>query len=412
MKILCVFGRHNYGDPNRGQGYEYTNFLPTFRRSGYDVVFFESFSRQAYTDFCDLNRQLIRTATECQPDLIFCVLQGYEVWKETLTVLKAVTDAVIINWATDDSWKYDQFSRFIIPYFDLYATTYPEALSKAQKAGYGNVILTQWAANAENLCAPMPSDRCRWDVSFVGSAYGNRKKWISDLNNSGIQVTCFGHGWENGPVDAEQIPTIIRNSKISLNFGDSNWLLKGILPTRSRQIKARVFEVPGYGGFLMTEKAKHIQTFLQPGEEIVLFDGQADLAEKIRYFLAHPTERDKIADAGHRKIRSQHTYDHRFKALFRVAQRIKTAPSTAIKATGYANANGFETFNDLAARHCLTPFLKLLRKLLITPSRLIWGPIRGPRAARRMLFEMSWRICGKKTYSASGWPGRLFYHES
>ena len=387
MKILCVFGEHNYGDPNRGQGYEYTNFLPSFRRLGYDVVFFESFSRQAYTDFCDLNRQLIRTATACQPDLIFCVLQGYEVWTETLTILKAVTNAVIINWATDDSWKYDQFSRFVIPYFDIYATTYPEAQIKAQKAGHQNVILTQWAANAENLCPPMPSERCRWDVSFVGSAYGNRKKWVSDLSNRGIQVACFGHGWKNGPVDAEEIPTIIQGSRISLNFGDSNWMLKGILPYRSRQIKARAFEVPGYGGFLMTEKAKHIQNFLQPEEEIALFDGQADLAKKIRYFLAHPTQRDRIADAGHQKICRQHTYDHRFEALFRVANRIKTNPSTAIKAAGHRNANGLATFNDLAARHRPSRFLKLIRTLLITPSNLIWGPIPGTTGRKTVAFR-------------------------
>lgn len=30
MKILCVFGRHAYGDPARGEGYEHANFLPAF----------------------------------------------------------------------------------------------------------------------------------------------------------------------------------------------------------------------------------------------------------------------------------------------------------------------------------------------------------------------------------------------
>ena len=133
--------------------------------------------------------------------------------------------------------------KFIIPHFDLYATTYPEAVDKAKRAGHRNVVLTQWAANAQNLEEPLTADACRWDVSFIGSAYGNRKKWISSLNERGIQVSCFGYGWENGPVAAEMIPTIVRQSKISLNFGDSGWALKGFVPYRSRQIKARVFEV-------------------------------------------------------------------------------------------------------------------------------------------------------------------------
>jgi len=34
------------------------------------------------------------------------------------------------------------------------------------------------------------------------------------------------------------------------------------------------------------------------------------------------------------------------------------------------------------------------------------------RAARRLLFEISWRLGGRRTYSAAGLPGRLFYRES
>ena len=56
--------------------------------------------------------------------------------------------------------------------------------------------------------------------------------------------------------------------------------------------------------------------------------------------------------------------------------------------------------------------MKLLRGLLVLPCSLFWGRERGARAARRMLFELSWRLAGDHTYCAAGWPGRLFYHES
>ena len=39
MRVLCVFGEHNYGDPNRGEGYEYANFVPALRRLGHEVLF-------------------------------------------------------------------------------------------------------------------------------------------------------------------------------------------------------------------------------------------------------------------------------------------------------------------------------------------------------------------------------------
>jgi spore maturation protein CgeB len=43
---------------------------------------------------------------------------------------------------------------------------------------------------------------------------------------------------------------------------------------------------------------------------------------------------------------------------------------------------------------------------------LVFGTQRGPRAARRLLFELPWRTVGARTYRASGLVGRLFYRES
>jgi spore maturation protein CgeB len=412
MKILCVFGEHNYGDPKRGLGYEYTNFIPAFRRLGHEVVFFESFNRSVYKSFSDLNRRFLMAVMENKPDVIFCVLMGYELWSETFAIVRAATDAVIVNWSTDDSWKYDQFSRFVIQYFDLYATTYPEAAEKGNRAGHRQIVLTQWAANAEKLYEPLPASKCRWDVSFVGTAYGNRRKWVSVLSDRGIHVSCFGHGWKNGPVDADAIPEIVRRSRISLNFGDSGWMLSGLIPYRSRQIKARVFEVPGYGGFLMTENANNLENFYRPGKEIVLFEDIDSLEKNIRFFLKHPEQRDQIARAGHTRTRQEHTYDRRFETLLHRVHEIQTErlQIDSLKA-GFCGID-FARFNPLVDMHRPGTLLKCIRQLLITSCKLVWGRHRGPRAARRILFEISWRLCGKKTYSASGWPGRIFYRES
>jgi spore maturation protein CgeB len=66
----------------------------------------------------------------------------------------------------------------------------------------------------------------------------------------------------------------------------------------------------------------------------------------------------------------------------------------------------------LSERHRPRLAMHLLRAMLVAPLSLIFGPRRGARAARRILFELSWRVAGAKTYSASGWPGRIFYRES
>jgi len=65
-----------------------------------------------------------------------------------------------------------------------------------------------------------------------------------------------------------------------------------------------------------------------------------------------------------------------------------------------------------AYRRELSRDYRVLRVLLVVPLSVLFGKTRGARAARRLLFELSWRVTGAKTYSASGWPGRLFYRES
>ena len=67
MKILCVFGQHNYGNPNRGEGYEYTNFIPTLRRLGHEVLFLDSWNSTCYSDFRGLNEALLRTVEQNRP---------------------------------------------------------------------------------------------------------------------------------------------------------------------------------------------------------------------------------------------------------------------------------------------------------------------------------------------------------
>jgi len=408
VKALCVFGRHNYGDPARGLGYEYANFLPALAQLGYDVTHFESFDRTPYRDFADMNGRLLEAVERVQPDLVFCVLMGYEIWTETLDLIRGTSGGLLLNWGTDDSWKYEQYARFIAPHVDCYATTYPEAMDKARGEGLNNFVLTQWAASDATLARPLPAAQCRFRVSFIGSAYGNRRRRIEELRRRGIEVDCFGHGWPNGPLAAAEIPRIMRESMVSLSFNDSATQLHGLRPYRSRQMKARVFEAPGAGGFLLTERAMHLNDYYHVGEEIETFDSRDELVEKIRYYLDRPDARDRIALAGHERTRCEHTYGRRFAALLERAAGVRGATHTSSTPLRVAQ----QSFENLCEQHRVTLPLRFLKALLSAPARMLLGAQRGPRAARRLLFELSWRLTGAHTYSAAGWPGRVFYRES
>lgn len=393
MRILCVFGRHQYGDPARGLGTEYAAFIPALRHLGHEVVHFESWNRRQYRDLADLNSRLLDTVAKRRPDLMLSVHMEYELWLETLDLIRSRWGVATVSWAADDSWKYREVSRFVGPHYDAMTTTYDYRLADYRADGIKDVLVTQWAADSSRLAEPKAARDCRYAVSFVGAAHGDRQKRIEALSTRGIDVECFGHGWPRGAVASEEIPGIMRDSVISLNFANSRG---------EDQIKARIFEVPGAGGFLLTGDARGLCRYYRPGEEIAVYCDLDDLAAKIRRFLSRPQERDAIARAGYERTRAEHTYE----------QRLHRVIDFTLAANRRARAPASDADLDAAlASHRLTPVTRGARSFLLSVTRLAFGRERGRRAARRLAFELSWRLAGRRTFTAAGWPGRMFPHD-
>lgn len=405
MRILCVLGKYNYGKSSRGEGVEFVNFVPALVRLGHEVEVFDNTDRSLHDNFPALNRALLLKVEQFRPDVILAVQMLYEIWTETWDLVRKTGRTKIVNWATDDSWKYRQFSRFLAPHFDAFATTYPNKVAAYRQDGYAPVALTQWAANGAALSGPVPVGECKYGVSFVGSAYGRRGEFVRFLQRNGVDVQCFGHGWPAGTVASNAIPGIVRSSLISLNFSGSGIMFENLRPSK-KQVKARVFEVPGMGGFLLTEWAPFLEMFYDLENEIDTFRDKDQLLERVRFYLANPGERDRRAGCGYERTAREHTYDARMKELLQfVAERPLAAGMTA-------GEIDWESFRDACASHRSGPALQQMRAVLVSLFSNIFGDQRGPRAARRLLYEASWRLAGSTTYSSRGLPGRLFYRES
>ena len=168
--------------------------------------------------------------------------------------------------------------------------------------------------------------------------------------------------------------------------------------------KARIFEVPGHGGCLLTEKAPNLDRYFHIGKEVLTFEGADEMVEEVKALLARPERRNEVARYGFERVCCDHTYERRFEELLReLSQRIPRR---------YALPVDWATFRAAEQSHHTEPALWMIRSLLVFAASLVWGKSRGPRAARRLVFELSWRLRGAWTYSASGWPGRMFYRES
>ena len=388
MKILCIFGKYQYGKKERGLSTEYFSFVSAFKLLGYEIVFFDSWDRSLYSNFVKLNKALIETVEKEEPDIVFSVQLGYEIWLETWDYIRANFDCKLINWCTDDSWKYKEHSKFLAPHFDLMVTTYEEFLSLYENQN-ANAILSGWAVPVQWIKEPKKAKDCKYKVSFVGAAHGDRKDKIKYLKNRGIEVKCFGYGWENGAIKANEIPKIFNDSIISLNFANSSG---------ENQIKARVFEVTGSGGFLLTENAKNLDKVFNENE-IALFDDMEECVKKINFFLQNLDIRDDMVKSSFKRCEKNYTYANR---LEKILKTVENLPAKKIKSVDF----------DLVIKAHKRGFVLILfRNILIMIGMIFFGKEKGKRFARRVMYEFSWRIFGADTYMAKGIVGRMFYNE-
>jgi glycosyltransferase involved in cell wall biosynthesis len=87
----------------------------------------------------------------------------------------------------------------------------------------------------------------------------------------------------------------------------------------SGDVTMRIFEGTACGAQLLTDSiANGLDQLFEIGKEIVVYQDDQDLLDKIDYYLAHDDERERIAHAGQQRTLAQHMYRHRAQQLLDV----------------------------------------------------------------------------------------------
>lgn len=323
MKILYVDLQYDYGIKARGRNIiGEDGFKKSFEQLNHEVVMF--YYDDYLQDVKSMQLKLKNFADELNPDMIFFSLFQNQFEIETLDYLKS--RYITINWFGDDQWRFDNFTCNYANHFTYCITTDKFSISKYKNIGQNNVIYSQWAAiNTHQI---RKFEGYKYDVSFVGGFHPYRKWFIDTLKKRGLKVEAFGNGWNNGPLDTEEMNQLFISSKINLNIGNSNsfdirYLLsywKAIpLLFRSKknasQIKARNFEIPYFGGFQLTDYTPTIETYFEIGKEVVCYKDVDEAELLIRYYLKNEEERETIKNSAHQKSTNKHGYIHRLQSV-------------------------------------------------------------------------------------------------
>jgi spore maturation protein CgeB len=324
MRILYAGMAHEYGRPELGPSFEEMNFRSALEGMGHELHPFDFRARLNEVGRERMNRELVERAAALRPDLAFFFLFEDEIAPDTIRAIQSPT----VNWFADDHWRFDNFTNEMAPAFDLAVTTDAASLPKYEAAGLTDkVLLSQWACN--KYAYTRVTNEIEHDVTFVGQPHGNRQEIIDRITAAGHPVECWGFGWPAGKLDHDGMVRVFSTSRVNLNLSNSSTppntlrvrvgrlLGRGPKGPQPPQIKGRNFEVPGCGGFLLTENVPHLDRYFELGKEVAVYDGPDDLVEQVGYWLEHDDERAAVADAGYRRVLEEHTYDHRFEEIFR-----------------------------------------------------------------------------------------------
>ena len=250
------------------------------------------------------------------PDILLAQTWAGYVDPKVLGKIRDEYGTLIINIGLDDRHQYwgrkvneEWWGTYgLIPYLDLALTAAPECVEWYQKEGCPALFFPE--ASDPHIFHPMPELPKLHEVCFVGSRYGIREKLVTGLRKAGVRVTAYGAGWDGGRLDTKDVPQLFAQSKIVLGVGTVGHC------EDFYALKMRDFDGPMSGSCYVTHDNPDLRLVYRVGQELVTYRSVGDCVEKIRWYLSHEDERERIADAGRAKALVEHTWEQRFNCLF------------------------------------------------------------------------------------------------
>lgn len=156
---------------------------------------------------------------------------------------------------------------------------------------------------------PAPSDVARYscDASFIGNYSPGKHRLLAEVlrRAPGIDVkvwgaprwSVLGQAYQGCAVYGREYAKAIALSKVNLAL----LIERQAAASSGDLITARTFEIPGVGGFMLHQRTDEVTQFFEPGRECDVFSDPGEAAEKLRYYLDHPDERNAIAAAGRQR---------------------------------------------------------------------------------------------------------------
>lgn len=255
-----------------------------------------------------LLRGVSKAVSEGGVDVLFTYLSAEHVAPETIAEIGR-RGILTVNMSLDDDIAFRSHAA-VAPVFDVSWTSHRSACESYLLAGGRPLWLPEGASPTLFRRLDLERDK---KVSFIGARYGMRPRYVHHLARKGVDVECYGQGWDRGFIDFNTMNEVINRSEINLGFAGRSF------SARVTKLKMRDFEVPMAGGLYLTQHVDELADYFELGSEIVTYRTKEDLVEQIDRLLSSPKDAEEIRRAGEQRARRDHRWEQRFAELFAIA---------------------------------------------------------------------------------------------
>jgi spore maturation protein CgeB len=291
-----------------------------------------------------IHKRLIATADTIRPDII--INNCPNLLPDTIEILRRKTKC-LVYWAGDDPALFPSLMRQLHLYDHFFAGA-PNWIT--------DDLISLHQKNNHYLpygCEPTifrPLDFEKQDkekygatVSFVGARYSDRERLLATL--TGFDLAIWGWKKDNILRSSYRRLRGQRYSAFHVKYGtdeelfltDLNKFIRSAFidsytankiyntsaitlnlqhPQMFTAVNSKTFEIASAGGFQLFQHTGNLLGLFEKDREIVCFEGEEDLREKITYFVEHPEERQEIANRARLNAISNHTFEHRLRFIF------------------------------------------------------------------------------------------------
>lgn len=281
-----------------------------------------------------INGRIKKAVSDFKPDLVL-VFKGFYLRPGTIQMIKKKHRCLVFCFNGDSPFNpsggaSNKNILTSICHYDCYITFTPLLLEPLKKAGARHVEVLKFgfAPNVHYPVELLAEERRIYanDLIFIGSWDKEREYWLKNLTDFDLGIwgnyywathcknKLLVHKWRGKEVYEREQTVVLNACKISLN----------ILRIQNKgSHNMRTFELPACGVFVLSERSPEIEQFFEKDKEIVLFSSPQELQDKIRYYLKHQAERERIAQAGQQRcILSGYSYLERAKSMLKIFEHL------------------------------------------------------------------------------------------